>query len=121
MRKHDNNNQEHIKKDLESILADERQKLLKELEDILNNELSGKDELLIKAKRIEREFTQTLVEIRKDKGLTQNDIAKKTGLTQQAVSKLEHCNRTPTLPSLIRYLLGLDIDLNEVFRQYTCY
>lgn len=120
MRKHDNNNQENSRKDLESILANERENLLKELDDILNNELNEKGRLLVRAKRIEREFAQTLIEIRKDKGLTQSDIAKKTGLTQQAVSKLEQCNRMPTLPNLIRYLLGLDIDLNEVFRQHTC-
>lgn len=93
---------------------------LNELQFIFDNELDEESKLLVRAKRIEREFTKTLIDIRKAKGLTQNDVAIKTGLTQQAVSMIEQCDRKPTLLNLIRYLLGLDIDLNKLFRQHTC-
>lgn len=95
----------------------DQEAMLKELQDIFDNEFSQESKLLIEAKRIEREFTKNLIALRKEKGLTQTDIAKKTGLTQQAVSKLEKCSKKPTLPSLIIYLLGLDINLNELLRR----
>lgn len=102
--------------DISQPIKYNKEEALKELQFIFENELSEESKLLVRAKKIEREFTKNLIQLRKEKGLTQKDIAEKTGLTQQAVSKLEQCNRKPTLPNLIRYLLGLDIDINELFR-----
>ncbi|WP_288481141.1 helix-turn-helix domain-containing protein [uncultured Clostridium sp.] len=77
--------------------------------------LSKEEQVLLEAKEIEREFIIKLISVRKDKGLTQKELAKKTGLTQQVISTIEQCGRRPTLTNLIRYLIGLDLDINKIF------
>lgn len=77
--------------------------------------LSNEEKILLEAKEIEREFIIKLISVRKDKGMTQKELAKKTGLTQQVISTIEQCGRRPTLTNLIRYLIGLDLDINKIF------
>ena len=55
-----------------------------------------------------------LVRLRKEQKLTQKELAKRTGLTQQVISNVEKMDRKPTLPNLIRYLLGLGININDL-------
>lgn len=66
----------------------------------------------------EQKFINNLVKARKAKNLSQRELADITGLTQQAISSIERRDRVPTLPNLIKYLNGLNIDINEVFRSY---
>ena len=77
--------------------------------------LSNEEKILLEAKEIEREFIIKLINVRKEKGITQKELAKKTGLTQQVISTIEQCGRRPTLTNLIRYLKGLDLDINKIF------
>ena len=77
--------------------------------------LSNEEKILLEAKEIEREFIIKLINVRKEKGITQKELAKKTGLTQQVISIIEQCGRRPTLTNLIRYLIGLDLDINKIF------
>ncbi|MGL4914343.1 MAG: helix-turn-helix transcriptional regulator [Romboutsia sp.] len=77
--------------------------------------LSNEEKILLDAKEVEREFIIKLISVRKDKGITQKELAKKTGLTQQVISTIEQCGRRPTLTNLIRYLIGLDLDINKIF------
>ena len=77
--------------------------------------LSNEEKILLEAKEIEREFIIKLINVRKEKGITQKELAKKTGLTQQVNSTIEQCGRRPTLTNLIRYLIGLDLDINKIF------
>lgn len=77
--------------------------------------LSNEEKILLEAKEIEREFIIKLISVRKDKGITQKELARKTGLTQQVISTIEQCGRRPTLTNLIRYLIGLDLDINKIF------
>ncbi|MFR2529631.1 MAG: helix-turn-helix transcriptional regulator [Clostridium paraputrificum] len=65
---------------------------------------------------IETKFINNLINRRKDMGLTQTELAKKTGLTQQVISNIEKCGRRPTLINLIRYTMGLDLDINDIFK-----
>ena len=67
--------------------------------------LSNEEKILLEAKEIEREFIIKLINVRKEKGITQKELAKKTGLTQQVISTIEQCGRRPTLTNLIRYLI----------------
>lgn len=73
--------------------------------------------LLIEATRIEKEFIKSLVDSRKKQGITQKELSEKTGLTQQVVSSIETCGRRPTLINLIRYLLGINININKIFEK----
>lgn len=65
---------------------------------------------------IENKFINNLIIRRKEMGLTQTELARKTGLTQQVISNIEKCGRRPTLINLIRYTMGLDLDINDIFR-----
>ena len=80
---------EHIEIDIES--------LMKAVES-----LSNEEKILLEAKEIERAFIIKLISVRKEKGITQKELAKKTGLTQQVISTIEQCGRRPTLTNLIR-------------------
>ena len=93
---------EHIEIDIES--------LMKAVES-----LSNEEKILLEAKEIERAFIIKLISVRKEKGITQKELDKKTGLTQQVISTIEQCGRRPTLTNLIRYLMGLDLDINKIF------
>ena len=69
---------EHIEIDIES--------LMKAVES-----LSNEEKILLEAKEIERAFIIKLISVRKEKGITQKELAKKTGLTQQVISTIEQC------------------------------
>ena len=57
--------------------------------------------------------------IRKEKKLTQKDIANKTGLSQQMVSKIESYNGNPSIESFVKYCNGIGINLLEIFSKYS--
>lgn len=67
---------------------------------------------------VEQKFINNLIQVRKAKDITQTELANITGLTQQVISSIERRDRVPTLTNLIKYLNGLDIDINELFRNY---
>lgn len=76
--------------------------------------LDFKGQKTYEAKEVERRFILGLIELRKKLGITQVELAKKTGLTQQVISNIEKMDRRPTLTNLIKYLLGLGIDINDL-------
>ncbi|EJT5915413.1 helix-turn-helix transcriptional regulator (plasmid) [Clostridium perfringens] len=90
-------------------------------ENLLNDLYKLRDELdpyqkkSYEAKEIELKFIKRLIDTRKSNGLSQKELAERTGLTQQAISSIEKCDRKPTLLNLIKYLLGLGIDINSIF------
>ena len=75
-------------------------------------DLDVKGQKTYEAKQVERRFILGLIELRKKSGITQVELARKTGLTQQVISNIEKMDRRPTLTNLIKYLLGLGIDIN---------
>lgn len=77
-------------------------------------DLDFKGKRTYEAKQVERRFIIGLIELRKKSGITQVELAKKTGLTQQVISNIEKMDRRPTLTNLIKYLLGLGIDINDL-------
>ena len=86
---------------------------IKELEEDINN-FDEYESKLFEAKQIEREFIMGLIRLRKEQKITQKELAKRTGLTQQVIPNVEKMDRKPTLPNLIRYLLGLGININDL-------
>ena len=91
----------------------------------LNDEVSNFDELKRKVssnnclkymntRKQMNKITSTLKELRKAKGLTQENINRMTGLSQQMVSKIETGKGNPSLESFIDYCNGLGIDLLQV-------
>ena len=59
-------------------------------------------------------FGQRITNLRKEKGLTQNDIAEKIGVTAQAVSKWENDQATPDIDILIKLSDIFEISLDEL-------
>lgn len=67
---------------------------------------------------IEQQFINNLIKIRKAKDISQRELADITGLTQQAISSFYWRDRVPTLTNLIKYLKGLNIDINDMLKDY---
>lgn len=66
-------------------------------------------------KKQEEELINKLIEIRKQKNITQKELQEKTGMSQQAISRLEiNKDITPTLKSLIKYAEALNCKLIPV-------
>ncbi|HIY94612.1 MAG TPA: helix-turn-helix domain-containing protein [Candidatus Rothia avicola] len=53
--------------------------------------------------RQERDFLAQLISLRKEAGLTQQDVAEKLGVSQQAISKFESLDSSPTLSTAMSY------------------
>ena len=80
------------------------------------------DPLLQKQYETEKEIyniAKCLKKIRKEKKLTQKDIANKTGLSQQMVSKIESYNGNPSIESFVKYCNCIVINLLEIFSKYS--
>ncbi len=58
---------------------------------------------------------ETVQRIRKEMGLTLKDVSKRTGLSVSAVSKIENDLASPTYETLLRFAVGLDLDLTSLF------
>ncbi len=59
-------------------------------------------------------FGQRITRLRKEKGLTQNDIAERVNVTSQAVSKWENDQATPDIDILVKLSEIYDISLDEL-------
>lgn len=59
----------------------------------------------------EMEFKQLLIQTRKEKNMTQQQVSEKSGLSQQAVSRLEK-GSGGTLDTVMRYLNSLGCTLS---------
>lgn len=91
-----------------------KQLTMEELDSILNG-FTEEQKLICRQEEVQMTFIRNLIRVRKEKGISQQKLAELTGLTQQVVSSFEQCDRKPTLPNLIKYLLGIGIDINKVF------
>lgn len=65
----------------------------------------------------EYELIRKIVSVRKEKNLTQRELAEKVGVKQQVISRLEREKHIPTLTGFIKILNGLDLELNVVEKQ----
>lgn len=67
-------------------------------------------------KKIKQEYKliEKLIETRKEKNITQKELAEVTGVSQQAISRLELEKHIPKIDTFIRILDGLDLELTIV-------
>ena len=69
-----------------------------------------------KSFEIEKEkFGAFVAQLRKEKGLTQKELAEKTGIDQSDISKIETGNANPALSTLKRLADGMDMILRLEF------
>lgn len=65
------------------------------------------------ADKIQKQFIDTLSSIRRSKNMYQNEM----GSNQKVVSRMELQEVDPRLSTVIKYMLALGIDINDVFRK----
>ncbi len=64
--------------------------------------------------RQEYKLIEKFVETRKEKNITQKELAEITGISQQAISRLELERHIPKMDTFIKLLDGLDLELTIV-------
>ena len=83
--------------------------------------MSSNRSLKLHAKELiqgQRVLLNGLVQARKDRGMTQDDVAAAMGITQSAVAQFEHYDSNPTLGTIRRYAMavGADVTFNVNLR-----
>ena len=63
----------------------------------------------------ERDITMSLIQARKEAGLTQEELSKKTGISQADISRLENGTRNPSLALLNRIAEAVNATLRIEF------
>ena len=82
----------------------------------LENQLKN-PEFKTEWERLEPEFQiiRSLIEVRKEKHLSQKELAKITGINQADISRIENGNANPSLRTLQRLATGLGMKLKLEF------
>ena len=62
-----------------------------------------------------RKFGQKIAQLRKDRGLTQADLAFETGISTSYMSAIENGITDSTISTAKRVAKALEIDINELF------
>ena len=90
-----------------------------DVKNIINNALDNDPELkkIWDESRTEYSVLGKLVKLRKEKGLSQAELAKKSGNKQQVISRIENRENSPTLKTLCSLLDVMDYDIVLVPRQ----
>ncbi len=53
---------------------------------------------------------------RKLQNITQRELSKITGISIGTISKIENGDSIPTTVTLVKYLSGLGVDINDIFK-----
>lgn len=61
------------------------------------------------------ETTDTIKQQIYDLMILLKNMRKKKGLTQQMISKIENCDKNPSLESFVKYCDGIGISLIDIF------
>ena len=77
----------------------------------LQNLSIEQEELWLRAK-----IVMQFVYLRKDKKLSQQDVADKMGVTRQQITKFENMTNSPTIFFLVKYAYALDTELDVVLK-----
>lgn len=75
---------------------------------------------MIDQKQVEKvssRVAKILREERERRGLSMNSVAERSGLSQPMISLIERELRKPTLDSLLRIAMAIDLDLADVIRK----
>lgn len=77
--------------------------------------MENKDLYVLGIMDMQYKLIKNLHKKRLEKNMSQKDIAKITGLSQQAISRIETYQYSPSLPTLLKYMNALNIDINSLF------
>ena len=89
---------------------------------VINNEAITKctknePKLIEMQKALRDDVMGQLVSVRKQKGLTQNDISMATGILRPNISRMESGNYNPTLDMLVRIASSMGLKVNISFEE----
>ena len=89
---------------------------MSEFKEFLNEQLKD-PELKAEYDALEPEFTvmQAMIDARKERGMTQKDLAKATGISQADISRLERGTGNPSIKTLQRVAQALQMVLKIEF------
>ena len=59
---------------------------------------------------------ENIIFLRREKGITQQELANQLFVTKQAVSRWEHGKRMPDIETIVRLAEVLDTDVNDLVR-----
>lgn len=81
--------------------------------------VNGTEQVLIEAQQSEvrNEVIGQYRKCRKDKKITQAELAKRTGISQPNINRFESGNYNPSLEMLVKVALALDMELNFQLRE----
>lgn len=87
-----------------------------DVDEIINDKLAADPELkkMWDESRTEYRILGQLTKLRKEKRISQADLAEMTGNKQQVISRIENRENSPTLKTLCRILDVLDYDIQLV-------
>ena len=90
-----------------------------DVDELINSKRSADPEFkeLWDSSRTEYRLLGELIKLRKEKGVTQIELAEKTGNKQQVISRIENRENSPTLKTLCGILDALDYDIQFVPRE----
>lgn len=86
-----------------------------DVKSIVEEERKNK-EFDLEYKKVKQEYKliEKLIETRKEKNITQKELAEVTGVSQQAISRLELEKHIPKIDTFIKILDGLDLELTII-------
>lgn len=64
-----------------------------------------------------QQFAKRLAELRRSKGLSQEELAERSGLHAIAITYIETGKRVPRLDTVFKLAEGLGIDVSELFEE----
>jgi transcriptional regulator with XRE-family HTH domain len=79
-----------------------------------NEELVAKARVLLDS---ERHLMESLTAIRKKRGITQAEVARRMGVSQPAVAAFEHYDANPRMASIRRYALAIGAEFTVEVRE----
>ena len=79
-----------------------------------NEELVAKARVLLDS---ERNLMESLKAIRKKRGITQAEVARRMGVSQPAVAAFEHYDANPRMASIRRYALAIGAEFTIEVRE----
>ena len=81
------------------------------------SELKKEITSLTQEEKAELELTAAIAKIRKQKNITQEQLAQKANVTQTQIARVENLTYAPSLDTLTKILNGLDLELGLVDRK----
>lgn len=81
--------------------------------------VNGNEQVLIEAQQsqVRSEVIGQYKKCRKDKKMTQIELAKRTGISQPNINRFESGKYNPSLEMLVKVALALDMELNIQLRE----